>query len=306
MGKKIGGVLLALAAGALASIFLRGGNKEGTVSAAGLPVGTSMSWMEEEKGADGSPMAVYYYRPLNWRRGNSVFIAFSGFDRDAESFRNDLASMADTYNVLVACPEFTDKKFPGACWYQEADISDKDEIGGIIHKRSAWTFSVVDDIISEVLERSGARGKVILFGHSAGGQLMHRYSLLSGSAAADMVVVANSGWFTMPDRTIDFPYGIKNISVSDELLSESFKQPVLVLLGGDDIHRSRVFKKTPEAEAQGKNRMERGKAYFARCKKEAAHLVVDFNWKLDIIDGVAHDGKGMAEGAMKILSKQGF
>ncbi|MDY6084479.1 MAG: alpha/beta hydrolase [Dialister sp.] len=306
MGKRVGGVLLALAAGALASIFWRGSHAAGAKPAAGLPVGTSMSWMEEEKGAEAGPMAIYYYRPLSWKRDHSVFIAFSGFERDAECFRNELASMADTYGVLVACPEFTDKKFPSACWYQEANISDKDEIGGTIRKRSDWTFSVVDDVISEVLERSGARGKVILFGHSAGGQLMHRYSLLSGSAAADMVVAANSGWFTMPDRTIEFPYGLKHMPVSDELLSESFKQPALILLGGDDVRRGKVFRKTPEAEAQGKNRMERGRAYFARCKKMSAHLVVELQWKLDVVAGVGHDGKGMAEGAMAILSKRGF
>ena len=305
MSKRVGGMLLALAAGA-AAIFFRGSRSKRVKSSPGLPVGTSMSWMDEEKGAEPGSMAMYYYRPLSWKRSHSIFIAFPGFDRDAERFRNELASMADTYGVLVACPEFTDKKFPSARWYQEANISDKDEAGGTIHKRSEWTFSVIGDIIGEVLERSGGRGKVILFGHSAGGQLMHRYSLLSGSAAADMVVVANSGWFTMPDRSIEFPYGLKHLPVSDELLSESFKQPVLILLGGDDVRRSKVFRKTPEAEAQGKNRMERGLAYFERCKKMAAHLVVELQWKLDVVDGVGHDGKGMAEGAMKILSRQGF
>lgn len=43
--------------------------------------------------------------------------------------------------------------------------------------------------------------------------------------------MANSGWFTMPDRDIDYPYGIKNVGITDEELGEAFAEPVILFMG---------------------------------------------------------------------------
>ena len=65
----------------------------------------------------------------------------------------------------------------------------------------------------------------------------------------DVIAVANSGWFTMPDRDIDYPYGIKNVGITDEelgkrLQSRSFSSWVKRMWSGN--RRSAIRpKRTP-------------------------------------------------------------
>ena len=156
---------------------------------------------------------------------------------------------------------------------------------------------MVDRIVEEVKSRTQAAGKVILFGHSAGGQFVHRWALLGGKKNVDVIAVANSGWFTMPDRDIDYPYGIKNVGITDEELGEAFAKPVILFMGEKDVGRKPPFRDTPEADAQGMNRMERCTNYFRQCKAKAEELKVPFRWKLETVEGAAHQGVKMAEGA---------
>ena len=50
-------------------------------------------------------------------------------------------------------------------------------------------------------------------------------------------------------------------------------------------------------DAQGMNRMERCTNYFWQCKAKAEELKVPFRWKLETVEGAAHQGVKMAEGA---------
>lgn len=61
---------------------------------------------------------------------------------------------------------------------------------------------------------------------------MHRYSLFASHPAADAIVCANAGWFTMPDESVCYPYGIKNVPLSDRDLARAFARPVIMLMGG--------------------------------------------------------------------------
>ena len=168
---------------------------------------------------------------------------------------------------------------------------------GHIREKEERTFSAADRIVAEVKNRTQAAGKIILFGHSAGGQFVHRWALLGGKKNVDVIAVANSGWFTMPDRDIDYPYGIKNVGITDEELGEAFAEPVILFMGEKDVERKPPFRDTPEADAQGMNRMERCMNYFRQCKAKAEELRVPFRWKLEIVEGAAHQGVKMAEGA---------
>ena len=196
--------------------------------------------------------------------------------------------------MLIVCLELTERKYPGAEWYQEGGIMDAD---GHIREKEERTFSAADRIVAEVKNRTQAAGEIILFGHSAGGQFVHRWALLGGKKNVDVIAVANSGWFTMPDRDIDYPYGIKNVGITDEELGEAFAEPVILFMGEKDVERKPPFRDTPEADAQGMNRMERCTKYFHQCRAKAEELQVPFLWKLETVEGVAHQGVKMAEGA---------
>ena len=52
----------------------------------------------------------------------------------------------------------------------------------------------------------GTRRGYALYGHSAGGQFVHRYVAFADAPRMESAVAANSGWYTMPDDGA-FPYG---------------------------------------------------------------------------------------------------
>ena len=115
---KVTKALAALALGAVtAYLFPR--RKDSS-----LPVGESSYFLEDRSGTCGEPIPVYYYKPATWTEDQPVFIAFPGYTRKAERFEKHLEELAVRYNMLIACPEFSTKKYPGARWYQEGNISD--------------------------------------------------------------------------------------------------------------------------------------------------------------------------------------
>lgn len=296
MGNKIFKALTAVAAAAAAVWLLPKRKKEMAVRP--VPAGESMSCIRERTGVNQDALCLYYYRPGRWTEKDAVFIAFHGFGRNGAEYCKALRKLAEKRNMLIVCPELTERKYPGAEWYQEGGIMDTD---GHVREKEKRTFSVVDRIVEEVKNRTQATGKVILFGHSAGGQFVHRWALLGGKKVVDVIAVANSGWFTMPDRDIDYPYGIKNVGVTDKELAEAFAKPVILFMGEKDVERKPPFRDTPEADVQGMNRMERCTNYFHQCRAKAEELQVPFRWKLETVEGVAHQGVKMAEGAMSYI-----
>ncbi|WP_370796924.1 hypothetical protein [Dialister hominis] len=183
--------LAALAAGALTA-YLLPKHKKGKEKKR-LPVGESFRFLAEQTGTCRDPIPVYYYRPATWTEDQPIFISFPDVTRRAEKFERHMESLAVKYNMLIACPEFSTKKYPGARWYQEGNVQDKEGEEGTIQPRNHWSFDAVNHIVAAVRARTHAKGKVIIFGHSAGGQFMHRYSLLDGRADVDAIVCANAG-----------------------------------------------------------------------------------------------------------------
>lgn len=258
-----------------------------------LPLGQSSFFMKESLGVSDDDIPVYYYRSSGWTQKDDLYICFPGYTRNAKSFLERLIPVAEEYNLLIVCPEFSEKKYPGACWYQEGNISDLDDVGGVIQKRSQWTFRVIDKLISRVIRRTHAKGKIILFGHSAGAQLMHRYSLFGKSELADEIICANAGWFTFPDFHVPYPYGLQGLPYSEKELKRALGRKVIHLMGGDDLSREAPFRTTKEADAQGLNRMERCNNYFHYAESKAYECKCPFHWELKVIPGVKHQGVKM-------------
>ncbi|WP_144034039.1 hypothetical protein SPSIL_053690 [Sporomusa silvacetica DSM 10669] len=108
----------------------------------------------------------------------------------------------------------------------------------------------------------------------------------------------------MPDTNIDFPYGIKNMSLSKDELAKAFAKPVIILLGEKDNEPNhKILRHTQLADAQGLNRFDRGNKFFYEAKAKALELGVTFNWNLITVPGVGHDDLGMAAAAAKLIAE---
>jgi hypothetical protein len=174
---------------------------------------------------------------------------------------------------------------------------------GILQPQSRWVFPAIDRIINDIKTRTGAQeSPVVVFGHSAGGQMVHRYAIFGGRTDACLIMPANAGWYTMPDTKVSFPYGLGGVPVSREKLVSAFAKPVVVLLGEEDNKRNAKLRTTPKADRQGLNRLARGKNFFETAKIKAAELGVPFNWKLVTVPKVGHQGAKMANAAVKVIN----
>lgn len=170
-----------------------------------------------------------------------------------------------------------------------------------------WIFEDFDRIFEEVKDELGLETEVYdLFGHSAGGQILHRLALFHPNSRADRVLAANSGWYTVPTFEQEFPYGLKDSGTTKDQLHAAFGTHLVVFLGGeDDEDETRgSLKRTPEVDRQGAHRLERGKYFFREAGEAAAELAVDFEWKIQIVPGVGHDYERMSEAAAEYLYGQ--
>ena len=166
----------------------------------------------------------------------------------------------------------------------------------------SWIFNDFDRIFDLVKNKLQLRAKSYdLFGHSAGGQVLHRFAIFNPDNKANNIVAANSGWYTVPTDEKDFPVGLKGSKQSAK--SVNFSSKLIIFLGEkDDANETRGdLRHTPELDAQGLHRLARGKHFYSESKKNAATLQKEFNWRLEIIPDVGHDFRKMSEAAADFL-----
>lgn len=268
-----------------------------------LPVGESSYLLEESAGVNDDPIRIFTYRSAGWQPGDMIVFVFHGMNRNAEDYLAGWIPHADENNLLVICPKFTKEKYPESRYYHTGNIMDRTDGKGRLQPMDKWVFLAADRLISEVKARTEAyESPVVIFGHSAGGQFVHRYAFFGGSPDVVLLIPSNGGVYTMPDYTIPFPYGLGGVPLSQDKLAAAFAKPVVLLLGEADVKRTNL-RVTPEADRQGLNRLERGKNFFEAARKKAAELGVLFNWKLITVPGVGHQGTKMGNAAMKVIKE---
>ena len=266
-----------------------------TLAAENLKIGAGVYKFEESSGANKDPIDILYYRPKNWQNGDKIFVIFHGMDRHPEIFIKNLKKAADTKNFLLICPKFTKSKFPGNKYYNYGNAKNSD--------KNQWTYNIANRIIDDVKTRFGAtKSKVIFFGHSAGGQFLHRYLFLADKIKADLVIAANAGTYLLPEENVNYPYGFKNVAAGTKEMKRAYAQKTIILLGANDVSRTdRGFPQTPADDKQGLNRFERGKNFFNQSQKKARELKTKFNWQFATVPNVGHNGVKMAIAALKYI-----
>jgi hypothetical protein len=192
------------------------------------------------------------------------------------------------------------------------------------------TFSVIDVLLSDLGNRARFPNlnTVVLFGHSGGGQLLNRYAIVGTAPAALTAagihvrfVIANPSsyfYFTDDRPQLDgtlapfrgaacpefnrWRYG--PLRAPDYVVDSSPEawqkresryahSDTIYLLGEEDTDpKQRDLDTSCGGEAQGPERLDRGKAYFLYLKGRHAE---DFHQQLWFVPGVAHVGSRMVE-----------
>ena len=248
----------------------------------------------------GIEQKIYLTRPVKLAADRPVIFVMHGVQRNAETYRDQWHELAIEHDFLLVVPEFSERQFPGAAAYNLGNVFDA---AGKVRPAAEWSFSAIEPIFDEVRRRFGMTTKAYaIYGHSAGGQFVHRFLYHVPKARVTRAVVANAGWYTMPVYNVAFPYGLRNSVVRSADLAAALRMPVTILLGEQDTdleHPS--LNREPEALLQGPHRFARGQAFFDAAADASGRLGVPFGWQLVTVPGADHDNRLVAPAAVPWL-----
>jgi hypothetical protein len=241
---------------------------------------------------------VWYHAPDDLSSAQ-ILMVMTGAHRDGEGYRDDWLPLVKERNTLLLVLEFPKDDYPGASSYNQGNILDSD---GDINPPEAWTFNIVEALFAAVVEEtSSTADDYALFGHSAGGQFVHRFMEFTEENHVRVAVAANAGWYTMPDQDVEFPHGLKKSPLSSKELRESFSRRLIIMVGADDVDpQDALLQRDRKTDAQGNNRLSRGLNFY-QASRNAAKESDDFNWALIVVPGAAHEHKRMAEAAAPLI-----
>jgi len=251
----------------------------------------------------GIKIPVWYYLPEQARPDTPVLIVMHGVNRDADRYRNEWQPHAEKYGLLLLVPEFSKQAFPAEENYNQGNMFDAKKRP---LPREQWSFSVIEPVFDAAKLATGNRSpRYSLYGHSAGAQFVHRFLYFVPEARVTKAVAANAGWWTLPDLTVDYPYGLRGSVLDEAGLRKMLGRPLVVLLGTADTDPNHVnLRRTENAMAQGPHRFARGQFFFAAGQASAARLGMNLSWQLATAPDVSHNDKGMAVYAVRHLFGQ--
>lgn len=245
-------------------------------------------------------ITVHYYRPDTVTASTDVLIVFHGTSRTASSYRDAWVQAATDGGYIVIAPEFGEQDFPESLAYQEGYVLD--DLGNL-RPDDVWTFAAIEPLFDAVRQATGTRvSTYAMYGHSGGAQFLHRFLMLMPDAHYSRVVAANAGWYTLPQMTRNYPVGLGAVPVTSTDLGSALQKRLVILLGTEDTDPNDPTLPTSSvAMEQGPNRLERGRYFFARSQEAAAGLGVPLAWRIEYVDGVGHDNRGMIAAAKDLL-----
>lgn len=256
------------------------------------------------------PVTVFYYIP---KKGDitkmPILVATHGANRTGAHQQESWRYFAEETGFIVIAPQFAKAEY-SVNEYQFGGVS-KSSTTFRLQPKEKWSYNIIEelfDLFKEQLKNSSTTYDI--WGHSAGGQFVHRFLLAMPDARVNIAVASNAGSYTFP-----FAEGIKGIdgqmygwpfSVKDtpfgtfENLKNFFGRHLVVHAGNRDTSTVQEnLPKHPAAKAQGIHRFERAHVFYEESKKLAAQMGVPFNWELIELGGVAHRSRSMVYGTSR-------
>jgi hypothetical protein len=221
--------------------------------------------------------------------------------RNGRDYRDYWLPHADTANILVIAIEFPEASFPEYLWYNFGNLHAAD---GTPNPREQWTFGI-DTRLFQALRDQGmtTTQRHGLFGHSAGGQYVHRMLSFGYRQHVAVAVSANAGTYAMPDLGVDWPWGLGATDVTRDDLCNLLAFPLTVMAGTADIKTTgRFFPKGPKSLKQGATRHARAHTYVRIGREAAERLGITMAWTVIDVPDVGHDGRRMSDAAAPLIA----
>ena len=240
-------------------------------------------------------------RPKRYVPETPVLFVHHGVQRNGGDYRDYWLPLVDAARLLVIVPEFSWSAFPDAAWYNFGNRVDAD---GRAKPRTEWTYGVPERVFAALRQQGvTATQRHGSFGHSAGGQFVHRMISLGFRDRVIVAATANAGTYAMPDPDIPFPYGLGDTGVDDDALRALLAFRLMVFAGTADTDTAGEHFPRNDAEMrQGPTRYARAHAYLAAAQEAARTRGGASNWTITDVPDVGHDGERMSAAAAPILA----
>lgn len=244
----------------------------------------------------GRPLVIHTYRPAAHRPDDPVVLVQHGVKRNGDDYRDFWIEAAEKHRLLIVATTFGNDEFPKPESYNNGRVLAPD---GTVYAREDWVYAIPPRVVAAL--RAGGvtrRPQVRLFGHSAGGQFVHRLMATEDHAPYEAVAAGNPGWYTLPTLERAFPEGLGGIGLGPADLARWLACPMTILAGDRDVDTTdENLPRNPEALAQGPTRYARAHYFHDMGRREAARLGIAFRWTLVTVPGVGHDGCAMGKAA---------
>ena len=295
-----------------------------TLNEVSIENGSGVFLIEGGQARQKKSIKVHYHRPENFTAQSPILLVLPGAGRNGDSYRDAWVKASEFYNILVLSPEYAEKDYPFKDYHLGGIISSwniQDQISFDEHSNKAylkedslnisyhtdstsWIFNDFDRIFDLAVQATASQQqKYDVFGHSAGGQILHRFVLFHPHSKANRILASNSGFYTLADEAIDFPFGLAQTHHTTNQLPFSFKKQLTLFIGALDNAQETggTLLRSPTVDKQGLHRLERAHFFYKHSKEKATDLQADFNWQIEIIQGVGHDHHKMSQAASNYL-----
>ncbi len=195
-------------------------------------------------------LRYFLYVPPRVSKNAPVLVSVHGISRNASTHARRFARFAERHGVVVVAPLFDEQQFPN---YQRLGL------------KGGRADLALNDMLDEVAELTGANtSRVYMFGYSGGAQFVHRYAMAYPHRVTAIAVGA-AGWYTFPDPSRRFPYGIAAQKKRPELefnAASFLRIPTYIMVGEQDTAQDSALRQSSKLnEQQGNNRFERGQRW---------------------------------------------
>jgi len=237
------------------------------------------------------PIKIYYHQPKNFTKDSKVLMAIPGAGRNGNSYRDAWIEESEKYGVLILSPMFKEGDYPFEAYHlggliessnlnRSVQFSDSSNVATLDESTfeftlntdpNDWLFNEFDRIFDLVVESTRSNQTTYdLFGHSAGGQILHRLALFSNTTKANHIIAANSGFYTLPDFDTKMPFGMQDMLIDTIALKTAFSKKLTILIGQLDNENETggTLLRSPTVDQQGNHRLARGRYFYEFSKRK--------------------------------------
>jgi poly(3-hydroxybutyrate) depolymerase len=242
-------------------------------------------------------VVAHIYKPAALPTKAPILVIMHGLNRDARGYLRTWEPLAEKYGAVLVAPEFAKAGWPKSRHYAQGNL-----LGA--NRRSkppgAWSFIAMERAVKIAAHATGAKDdSFLLYGHSAGGQFVHRYIMVTGGRGVIKAVAANSGWYMWPDELRRYPFGVGGYRRN---LKQAFARRLTILAGERDNNPdAKNLARSANAMAQGKTRLERARNFFAAARIAAGRNGATFNWRFATVPDAGHSNRKMSGAAARFL-----